>query len=356
MRTVDQLSKYNLTIEAANQWILENIDNPSLIYQVAIDLEFDSAMLAEIVSFTVPDIDNLMVESFFDSYGFDASLLRATTFNEFDDNIVIEPSGVFDLPHVEVELSGKELDWVNDASNLPYSSVGYVRTFFESENLSYSGSGVLISPVHVLTNSHVIMDQGELADTVQFYPGHNGENIFSVNSFDAVHLYAQSNVALMGNFWPDNDIAIVTLSEPLGDQVGYASLYSSYEDELTGQSVFWVGYPKGDIVQDNPDTGWNDIYQWQSFGSIFDYSNSAYFNPEDGTSIYGGDGQLWLSNNMDAEPGASGSPVFYNSNDGLKVVGVYSGAWDETPVAASIDNDSYSWIQNIVNNDGYFLV
>lgn len=355
MRTINYLSSFNLTIELANQWVLENISNPHLIYQTAIDLGVDSEMLADIVSLTVSNIDYLVVENFFDAYGLEGGLLRRSDYSEPDDTVVIVPNEPFDLPHTGVDLKGNNFDWVNDAENLPYSAVGYIRSYFESEDTFYTGSGVMITPVHVLTNAHVVMNQGVLSESVLFYPGHNGENMSMANHIDSVHLYAQSNVDFMGNFWPDNDIALVTLSEPVGNQTGYASLYASYEDELTGEGVFWAGYPKGNIVQDNPETAWSDVYFWQSFGEIVDYSNSAYFDPVDNSSLYGGDGQLWLSAAMEAEPGASGSPVFYNSNEGLKVVGVYSGAWDATPVAATIDSDTYAWIENIVQNDGYLL-
>lgn len=265
----------------------------------------------------------------------------------------------YDVPHPGVQLNGLDIDWVDDTSISPYSAVGYIEATHEEMGNQYiTGSGVMISPKHVLTNSHVVMENSNLADQISFYAGLNGENTATYSFAEAVYVYAQSDTESASyppEMWPDNDIAIITLEQPIGDQYGYYSLYSTTEDQLTTQEVFWAGYPQDNIIQDDPSTYWEDIYQWQAFGEIFDYSDTGYYDPSTGHSFDGGDGQLWFTETMAGTGGASGSPVFYQNGDELTVVGVYSGSHGDVPVAANIDADSYQWISNILAADGYTI-
>ena len=263
-------------------------------------------------------------------------------------------------PHDQLDLAGLDLEWIKNDNLEPYSAIGLIRSFdSNSPTGTYSsGSGVLISPIHVLTNSHVVLnDAGNFGGYIDFFAGMNGDRP-QTNSFtDSNYVYAQSNSieTINNNTWPDNDIAIIRLDTPIGDQVGYHPLYSTTEDQLNGENVFWAGYPSGGLEQDNPTTTWDDQYLWQAEGTVFDYSDSDYFNASTGESFYGGDGAIWFSESVAGAPGASGSPVFHEINDTPYIIGVYSGSLGDTPVAANIDNDTFNWIRDIVENDGYSL-
>jgi len=272
--------------------------------------------------------------------------------------ISLKPAA-FDEPFASTNVSDyMNLDWVNDTGFNPYDSIGLIETS------SGYGTGTLISPVHLLTNAHVVLDNGNLVDSVTFSLGQNGVfNAYSVG-VDGVYVSAQNNIDDplydSSNVWPDNDLAVIRLDTPIGNNLGYLPLYSSAEDELNGESVFWAGYPQENISQDNPTTLSDDLYMWQAFGKIEDYSNYGNFNYND-QPIYGGDGFLVLNESLNGSPGSSGSPLMLQSDNGFYIAGVYSGGYgasqdDKIPVAANIDADSYAWIKAIVENDGYFLV
>jgi hypothetical protein len=342
MDTSEHLLQYGISMQHANEWVLQNIKNPKLIFETALNYNVTISMLAEITSFEGLKVTSKIVENYFNFYGFDSSQLI--------DNTLLTS---FDLPHPQVDINGYNLDWVNENKELPYSAIGLIEADF-GNGLGALGTGILISPKHVLTNSHVVMDNGNLAENAYFFARHNGEIPNYNSSIQSTSIYAQSDSDLTGYRWPDNDIAIITLSESIGYENGYISIYQSTEDELIDQQVFWAGYPQTNIIQDNPNTPWEDIYLWQTFGEITDYSNFGNID-YNSSPLYGGDGQIWLSNNLIGESGASGSPIIYQSENGPSIVGVYSGTWNQTPVAANIDQDTYKWISNILLNDGFVI-
>lgn len=71
MNASELLQGYGITLQQASDWIQANLENPGLIYQTALDLGIDSAMLAEIVQPWVPGADATLVETFFAQQGLD---------------------------------------------------------------------------------------------------------------------------------------------------------------------------------------------------------------------------------------------------------------------------------------------
>jgi V8-like Glu-specific endopeptidase len=243
------------------------------------------------------------------------------------------------LPHSDVLIpSYLDLDWVDDKEidDYPHRAIG--RITVENSSGSFAGTGFLIGPEYVLTNAHVLLDKsGEFSsnDKITFYPGQNGvssdvkgyawEKVWWEKSFDADDLY---------HTWPDNDLAVIKLSEPIGDSLGYFELQQSGEDALNGLDVLSAGYAGENIEQDNAETRGQDYYQWEISGSIDDYRF--------------GEGALELSGSMLSAAGASGSPVFYEDGGHSYCVGVYAGVYGDDPVAATIDTDSYNWLLDIL--------
>jgi len=140
--------------------------------------------------------------------------------------------------------------------------------------------------------------------------------------------------------WPDDDLAIIKLDQPIGNTTGYLNLEPAINSSLTGTSVQSAGYSAEDIEQDNPATPGKDYYQCEVSGTVDQY----IFNM----------GVLELSNSMTVTPGASGSPIYYSHNTAFYFTGVISGTLGETAVAAAMDSDSYRWILGILQQDGYY--
>ncbi|MCP4021136.1 MAG: trypsin-like serine protease [Desulfobacteraceae bacterium] len=258
-----------------------------------------------------------------------------------------------DIPHSNVELpSGTELDWTDltQTDSFPYQAIGRLEVDYNPFDNSISvATGFLISPEHVLTNAHAVLNASGVFDPtadIQFYPGLNGDRD---DADDAGEVYGWASVEVQREVstnnlyasWPDDDLAIIQLSETIGDTLGYFNFRGSQNDDLNSLNVIASGYPSADIDQEDNSTSGKDIFQWGVLGRIEDYTNSG--------------GTLELSGSMDSTGGASGSPIFYAYNDEYYAVGVYSGSLGNTPVAASFDKDSYNWILGVLQSDGYYL-
>jgi len=254
-------------------------------------------------------------------------------------------SDVSPMPHANVSIPPDlDLDWVDTAeiAKAPYTAIGQVQVMFGSQgNL---GTGFMISPEHLLTNAHVVLNGfGELdsSATISFAPGLNGEASAAVR-YDSQAVWVQSAFA-PGNlprFWPDDDLAVIRLRQPAGNTTGYLSLENSVNLSLTGKRLDSAGYSTQGIQQDNPDTPGEDYYQWSVSGTVDKYIL--------------GNGALDLSDSMGTTAGSSGSPLFYTENGTVYFAGVMSGSMGGDPVAAAIDTDSYNWILGILQNDGYY--
>ncbi len=237
------------------------------------------------------------------------------------------------------------LDWVDaqEITTIPHSAIGQVTVTLNGELVDL-GTGFMISPTHFVTNAHVVLDDyGVMASAsdIRFSPGLNGEK-------DTAVTYSSQQIWVEKNFdfalypeWPDNDLAVVKLDQPIGNTTGFLHLEPTLNLDLVNADVKLAGYPVGGIDQDNPATqGW-DFYQWEVSGTIdqYLYNNSV----------------LDLSASMEVTGGASGSPVYYDQNNLTYFTGVFAGSMDDTPVAAAVDQDTHNWLLGIVQQDGYYM-
>jgi len=248
------------------------------------------------------------------------------------------------LPHDNVILPlNLDLDWVDNTeiTTAPHQAIGQV-TVTTAGYISF-GTGFMISPEHVLTNAHVLLDDtGRLNANaaITFTPGLNGDITTAVSyNYDTAWVEKNFGAALYTE-WPDNDLAVIKLSEPIGNTIGYLSLEPDISLSLSNVVVQSAGYSAGRIIQDNPATPGEDYYQWEVTGTI-----DRYFF--DG-------GVLGLSSSMDVTAGASGSPIYYSLDDTTYFTGVMAGTIGNAIVAVAMDEDSYTWILGILQQDGYY--
>lgn len=69
MTASEQLEKYGLSVDIAREWIVDHIDSPQTIYNVAHAGGLSNDMIAEILSPLAPGLDGTAVENFFTSHG-----------------------------------------------------------------------------------------------------------------------------------------------------------------------------------------------------------------------------------------------------------------------------------------------
>lgn len=247
-------------------------------------------------------------------------------------------------PHGQTSLpSNLSLDWV-DATEItlgPHKAIGQITVTLG--NKSSLGTGFLISPEHVLTSAHVLLDESGSVDStakITFSPGLNGDTN-TATSYDWQKSWVEKNFdsSLYPN-WPDNDLGIIKLDQPLKNNLGHLKLEAGVNLNLEGVSVKTAGYSADTIQQNNPTTPGPDYYQWEASGIVDRY-------------IYDSTG-LKFSEGMQVTAGASGSPIYYTQNNETYFTGVLAGNVGNRSVAAAMDQDSYNWVLGILQQDGYY--
>ncbi|AWJ92038.1 glutamyl endopeptidase (plasmid) [Azospirillum baldaniorum] len=198
---------------------------------------------------------------------------------------------------------------------------------------SYIGSGFLVGRNDVITASHVVYNAalGGKPSSLKIYPSYNPGK--SDNK-----AYGVAKSQFFTNFDPDSDgklitgdfyrntqsgseidVALLTLSEPIGDSYGYFGI----DWNFGGGAVSVLGYPAK-----------YDRYEIYDSGSIrrSGVDTVYYVNPD-----------------LEINPGNSGGPIYYSSGNNVFAVGVVSTAVG----AASLGGHAY-WLKDALTaNDSY---
>ena len=117
---------------------------------------------------------------------------------------------------------------IDNATASPYSMVVQVRV--GDPRFGALGSGVMISPNHVLTAAHVANNTG----TIYINPGFDGGSTpyGTISSASvAVHDAYLNSSLRPGDTGGSFDIAVVTLSESIGDSTGFMKLQIKTEEK-----------------------------------------------------------------------------------------------------------------------------
>lgn len=178
--------------------------------------------------------------------------------------------------------------WVRDSATYPYRTVGLLAT----ENGTCSST--LVGPLTVVTAAHCVYNHekdGWVKETT-FYPGANGEGNFPYRGYE----YEETSImkGFIDNYsgsygsvipW---DLAVVTLKEPAGDQVGWLGYR---QNDGWDFRAYNLGYPA-----DKPfATMWRDICEVSGEEAI----GTEYIH------------------RCDTKPGSSGSSMYsYHRKDG----------------------------------------
>ncbi|EFI32802.1 protein of unknown function DUF285 lipoprotein [Desulfonatronospira thiodismutans ASO3-1] len=254
----------------------------------------------------------------------------------------------------------RDFEWQwSDPDKSPFDMIGHVVADHDGYDEGWygTGTGFLISPMHIMTNAHVITDDEDWAsdlselNAVDFFLGRNGGNLFDEqdgNEYAGEHAYLQKDE--WGKAWPDTDMAIVTLDREVEGVEHFDWFWNAGQEtdrDVTGDSVTISGYPSENIEQGEDDRGNNIYFQWNAQGTATDYLP--------GYDEYGQEsGGLEFSQDMSFAGGASGSPVIRETVNGdYQFVGAYTGSIGADPVAATLDSTAFDWALTVVQGDGY---
>ncbi len=222
----------------------------------------------------------------------------------------------------------------------------------EHTGLAPAGTGVLVSPCHVLTAAHVLkgVDDNDPAimteaETVKVMPGRDEDRepfgTYDVKSW-VLHPKWDPKVSD-----PKTDIAVITLDTCPGNRkfpslkdqpLGFwpqESLPAAVAEKLIGGTVLTAGYPESKKKQ-----------MWCFTGQATTGSAAG-----DKAIIQSGRVAEWIRRNSvvhltaDAKKGQSGSPVWVTVEDKPYLVGVLVEAGTQSNVARLLNNDMVSQIQ-----------
>lgn len=201
---------------------------------------------------------------------------------------------------------------VNNRTIFPYRAVVYINVTFP-DGKSVGGTGAVIGRNDILTAAHIVYspDNGGWATSIKILPGADFNSKTNVLEdqpyeldnfsfrFEAWTSQAFSSGSNQNMTFAESsyDIAVIGISDPLGDRVGYFGYAAGYD---APQWATAIGYPQ-------EGTGMMMAQTWVSNEPGYDVY-SSYAN--NGGDLMG--------------PGSSGGPLFVGSGDEKYIIGVKS--------------------------------
>lgn len=239
--------------------------------------------------------------------------LLATTLLMLAVSLALTPKGAFSQSIV----GGQQAD-----SSETYSTI----VIMDSQRREVACGGTLIAPTVVLTAAHCILEPeyddysyygygfGDEYPPEAFYVVANtivASQAQEADSYDVAQVIAHDDFSLDAGSDPTgigqaNDIGLLILSEPIED-VPLATILpmENVDDELTEGTPVII-------------TGWGLQGSYSSPMGVLHIAEVPFLRRTDHEFIAGGEGEA------DCCPGDSGSPVYYEGEDGIFSIGIVS--------------------------------
>lgn len=200
----------------------------------------------------------------------------------------------------EQESLQAQLEGIIDADNQflvknttlnPYRKIVRLESFFAAGPLS--GSGVLIGPDLVLTAAHNVynVERSQWVQDVTVTPAQNGD-------LEPYGVYQASRIFMLKDYQNEVagttdsvDMAVIKLSEPVDNQVGFLALSPEIK---VGERIQVAGYPVS--------SDWKIGFLYSMWGEVTTFK---------GTSL--------ITYYIDTESGQSGSPVLNENNEVIAI-------------------------------------
>lgn len=229
---------------------------------------------------------------------------------------------------------------VKNLSDYPYTAIAHIITTFP-DGFMAAGSGALVGRNDILTATHVVYSalNGGWATSIEVVLG--GDYNWQTGRFENPSAVTLKNISWTIDGWPQEtyndrdhstmnwnesgyDVALIGVSRPIGDQMGWFELDSGYNST---QWAHQIGYPGG------------------APGMML---GQAFVRHESGSSTYHADtvpgGEMMAA-------GSSGGPLFVYENGIAKLIGVKSAGTDDLGVWADIGHIYQPLLDLMAGND-----
>ena len=226
-----------------------------------------------------------------------------------------------------IPLNFSDLTLISNPEDYPWCV--NVKLWMTFPSGTYTASGVLIDPMHVLTAGHCVYYNGEWATSIVVVPAYEN-GIQPYGDASAVQIHTWTEWIENGNF--DHDMGVIDLDRPIGGLTGWHGYgYNNNPSFYTGNTFHNPGYPA--------ESPYNGQYMYYRYGN-FDYTES----------ILG----VWYGNevgiNKRSYQGQSGSGAYYISS-GRIVYAVLSNGNNSETNFPRITSDKFANIQSYINFD-----
>jgi hypothetical protein len=221
----------------------------------------------------------------------------------------------------------------HNVSTYPFRTA--IKLFgWKNDSLQHNCSGILISENFVLTSAHCLYSislQGWLYDSLLVYPAYdNGVPNAQLPGSTVEKIYIFKSYF---NNSSSDDIALLKLNEPVGQQIGWIGIAFSDDSSYFSDKVFHkLSYPSAPNPL-NPSLVYNGDTLYYNYGEIDLIGPFLGLNSSSAIGIQG----------------QSGSSLFYTDNSDYYSFGVFS--YSAQYKHYQITNDVFYQLKNIILNN-----
>ncbi|HPE84728.1 MAG TPA: trypsin-like serine protease, partial [Chlamydiales bacterium] len=194
--------------------------------------------------------------------------------------IVLRGESLNELFEERLSLRNDRRTRVQDSARYPNSINVHLSTSFNDRNSG--GSGAMVGPHHILTTAHNVYDvrSQSWAERITVCPGRNGDLApFGKVTVDRAYIFSDWTKKTDRGF----DIALLILSESVGEYTGWAGVVSTSDNEIQTETVQITGYPS--------DKGFKELWRMQNKVNTckteeFDYAMDDTYPRQSGSPIW----------------------------------------------------------------------